>query len=711
VLVGREDELTRLLAARVHTVLVTGIAGIGKTALCAAAAAEWERAGLAVRGGACTDVPYAPFIAAAAGSVDVLIVEDAHRADPGTLGLLETVARARRPMSLVITSRTDELRHLADLHIALQPLPDNAIRQLVPDEHAVRRAHGHPLLALDPDDLRRRLRSLGEDVVALLVAVDVLGAAATVPVLAEVLDATAARVTALRERHRELLRHTWLAELMEAPLVRAKALRWAGRPHDAAAELRAALARCVDTTERCRTLHLLWDCLYVTGDRAGAHETLVEARGLADGSMAAVITAAEGSWLMSQGDYAEGARLSREALRTTGTIATRAYATSTLGVCLAFDGDLARGIRTLEAARDLAQRCGSIRELTRAAGNLTYVLGSTGQHERCARVAREALRRLDRAGLAPAFSATIRYNLATSLVALGRWTEFDELDVPDKLPANKAARLLLCRAETTALRGRDAHDLLAEAEKVIDGPDALFDAQYALAAAIAARAVGQHRAAVELCRAALAAPPEALGSTEHLRLCAEGLGAVADLQAAGGRVTRLDDPDGVRTELLAAADRVPVRGPEDAAWRDLCTAEAARLGGRGDWAALAEQWDALVMPYPAAYARMRHGDGVALRRAQATAQRLGAAPLLREIERVARRARVPLLAGECPKLDTLTPREREVLELLGWGRTNREIADELVLSVRTVGLHVSHILAKLGAGNRSEAARIARDQM
>ncbi|WP_269466105.1 response regulator transcription factor [Lentzea guizhouensis] len=48
--------------------------------------------------------------------------------------------------------------------------------------------------------------------------------------------------------------------------------------------------------------------------------------------------------------------------------------------------------------------------------------------------------------------------------------------------------------------------------------------------------------------------------------------------------------------------------------------------------------------------------------------------------------------------------------MLGWGRTNREIAAELVLSVRTVGLHVSHVLAKLGAGNRSEAARIARDQ-
>ncbi|GAA3656167.1 regulatory LuxR family protein [Lentzea atacamensis] len=76
-------------------------------------------------------------------------------------------------------------------------------------------------------------------------------------------------------------------------------------------------------------------------------------------------------------------------------------------------------------------------------------------------------------------------------------------------------------------------------------------------------------------------------------------------------------------------------------------------------------------------------------------------------EDAAAELRVPLLHKDKPQLGTLTPRERDVLELLGWGRTNKEIAEELVLSVRTVGLHVP---AKLGASNRSEAARIARDQ-
>ena len=55
----------------------------------------------------------------------------------------------------------------------------------------------------------------------------------------------------------------------------------------------------------------------------------------------------------------------------------------------------------------------------------------------------------------------------------------------------------------------------------------------------------------------------------------------------------------------------------------------------------------------------------------------------------------------------LTPREREVLALLAAGMSNNEIAERLVLSVGTVRLHVSNILAKLGAPNRTTAAVIA----
>ena len=57
-----------------------------------------------------------------------------------------------------------------------------------------------------------------------------------------------------------------------------------------------------------------------------------------------------------------------------------------------------------------------------------------------------------------------------------------------------------------------------------------------------------------------------------------------------------------------------------------------------------------------------------------------------------------------PLLGRLSPREREVLQLLTQGQTNREIAQQLIVSVSTVKIHVEHILAKLGVSDRTQAA-------
>lgn len=60
--------------------------------------------------------------------------------------------------------------------------------------------------------------------------------------------------------------------------------------------------------------------------------------------------------------------------------------------------------------------------------------------------------------------------------------------------------------------------------------------------------------------------------------------------------------------------------------------------------------------------------------------------------------------------ETLTPREAEVLALLAQGLQNKEIAQKLSISERTVKFHVSSILQKLDAGNRTEAVTIALQQ-
>ncbi len=92
------------------------------------------------------------------------------------------------------------------------------------------------------------------------------------------------------------------------------------------------------------------------------------------------------------------------------------------------------------------------------------------------------------------------------------------------------------------------------------------------------------------------------------------------------------------------------------------------------------------------------------------AHTMGAGWLETQAALAAKRFRVPLpLAGDKPgPLDRLSPREREVLALVAGGATNRAIAQALFITEKTASTHVGNVLAKLGVGNRGEAAAFAR---
>ncbi|RNL79026.1 helix-turn-helix transcriptional regulator [Nocardioides marmorisolisilvae] len=162
-----------------------------------------------------------------------------------------------------------------------------------------------------------------------------------------------------------------------------------------------------------------------------------------------------------------------------------------------------------------------------------------------------------------------------------------------------------------------------------------------------------------------------------------------------------------------------------AGWLSVVAAEIARAEGKDDpelWAAALAAMTERVQAEHALYAGVRLADalGSADRLDEATEQAgrthqaalaIGAVPLAAEVEMLARKHRLKL-----PGIATtqgaagLTGREREVLRLVGQGRTNREIGTELFISEKTASVHVSNILAKLGAANRGEAAAIGRDR-
>ena len=141
-------------------------------------------------------------------------------------------------------------------------------------------------------------------------------------------------------------------------------------------------------------------------------------------------------------------------------------------------------------------------------------------------------------------------------------------------------------------------------------------------------------------------------------------------------------------------------------------AEPYRLLLAGDWRAAAGAWQALGCPYEQAQT-LALGDEEASLQALGLLDGLGARRTAQRLRRQLRRRgnlRVPRGPNRATAANPagLTGRQVEVLGLLAEGLTDVEIAARLSLSAKTVGHHVSALLAKLGVGSRRQAAAAAR---
>jgi DNA-binding CsgD family transcriptional regulator len=424
--------------------------------------------------------------------------------------------------------------------------------------------------------------------------------------------------------------------------------------------------------------------------------------------------------------------------RAVGARRAEVRALVVLGVDLAYLGRYDEGLEQLERAVSLAGDEGLSAELLLAYEYLADVLTMRGRARESARRAGSALDAVRGYGVDPGTLVAARIE---ALVAAGEWDEADgvsraELRVTtDNWPHCR----LLSRAELDIGRGAfaDAHAHLDVSLATVR-EDGRATMRYDLV--VAELALWEHRwaDAAGVVRDALTRAGADDAALVRVQLCAHGLRAAAEVAA----LARARHDDGAlrlqvaeaRTLLATArraAEQAAAVTPSAAAWREVAEAEHDRAqgGARPEaWAEAAATWERLDRPPPAAYCRWRQaealvaagasraGASVPLREAHAVAARLGARPLLRELELLAERARLDLAPAaaepgqarqDLEEVLGLSPREAEVLTLVARGLTNREIAAELVISVKTADAHVSHILRKLDAPNRAEAAAIA----
>ncbi|MFF4134527.1 AAA family ATPase [Streptomyces mirabilis] len=394
----------------------------------------------------------------------------------------------------------------------------------------------------------------------------------------------------------------------------------------------------------------------------------------------------------------------------------------------------AEGRERLRQARDLARRAGNVSVEMRALFNLAIGAYESGALDECLTWLAEGLERANRSGLVSSpYALELRYLQSLILYTLGRWDECARAAAVDAERLPPAGGFAVGPALYVAL-ARGEEGAAERARALLDGP---FDWMATLVAGIvltdAAALRGDPEGAVASVRATLASLSDGSGSERPdigVRLAALALSAVAD---AAVELRLTGDDAGARrwadlaTELVEVARSTAAKGedgsrqgPEGLAWLARAEAEWLRAHSGPEVAA----WEQAVAafdygdPYELARCERRLAEAllVADRREEAaeraraardTAVRLGAVPLREGLDTLIRRGRLADSPSAADRVPALTARESDVLRLLARGRTNRQIGEELFITGKTASVHVSNILAKLGASGRTEAVAIA----
>jgi DNA-binding CsgD family transcriptional regulator len=525
----------------------------------------------------------------------------------------------------------------------------------------------------------------------------------------------------------------------------ARAANWAGDAAQAATWAADAVARSLvggPVTDRARRLERLGRYLWESGDPHAALEATEQAMALLDEEQPSVlkaqVLAAMAGRRMFIGDPAAALPLAMRAVdlaERTGTDPVRAHGLATLGIIKAQRGELDDGLAALRLSHDLALRAGSVEDIVRAAANRMYLLHYAGRFEEALQAARDGREAAQALGAPPSLTNVLDGNTAGVLVATGRWDEADRLlaELVAQAPAN-ITRLWFLQLQLAVGRGEAERitALVAVLRKSADDPR-LTGPLHACLADHALNAGDLTGAATEVMDGLAALRGTAVDEDE-LRLLAAAARISADLallpasarpRAVSGGWDSVATSTGARASAILG-QQAGAGQPELTGYGLLIMAEQARglvRDSRAMWRDVAEAWRVAGQPYREAYARMREAEAAAragrreaairaLVACETLAGRLRAAPLLALAADLSRRARLttsttiaPPAAAVASRFD-LTDRESAVLMLLARGDSNRRIARALFISERTVAVHVSRILGKLGVRNRTEAATV-----